>query len=78
MLRYDAPRVRLPPVQERCCGARRAALTQNATLLSLAALLPISARLLLTAFRIFVPEKGGHRVAFLTRQELKKIRLGYE
>lgn len=76
MLRYEAPRVRLAPAQEACCAARRAAVSGGAASLSLAALVPVGARLLLTTFRIFVPERGAHEAVFLTRQELKRIKLG--
>ena len=76
MLRFEAPRVRLPEKQERCCGPQQAAISADMTMLSLAALLPVGIRVLLTVFRIFFPEKGKREPAFLTRLELKRIKLG--
>lgn len=76
MLRFEAPRVRLPPTQETCCASQKAGVSGDATSLSLAALVPVGLQLLLTTFRIFFPEKGKDEAAFLTRQELKRIKLG--
>ena len=76
MLRFEAPRVRLPPAQEECCAPQQAAISGDMTMLSLAALGPVGVRVLVTVFRIFFPLKGENEAAFLTRRELKRIKLG--
>ena len=73
----NAPRVRLADEQTPCCDAQAAAVTAASTNLSLMFVMPIVvARVALTVFRAFVPEKReSHRSAFLTRAELKRIKL---
>lgn len=73
----NAPRVRLADEQTPCCDAQAAAVTAASTNLSLMFVMPIVvARVALTVFRTFVPEKRkSHRSAFLTRAELKRIKL---
>ena len=73
----NAPRVRLADEQTPCCDAQAAAVTAASTNLSLMFVMPIVvARVALTVFRAFVPEKReSHRSAFLTRVELKRIKL---
>jgi len=78
MIRFDAPRVRMPPTQEKCCTSQAAAASAGMTQLSLAALAFVGLRLLLTVFRIFFPDRHGKGTepAFLTRQDLRRIKLG--
>lgn len=75
MLRFEAPRVRLPKSQEKCCGPQIAEASANMTNLSFGALVFIAIRAVLVSFRIFFPEKAKDDAAFLTRKELKRIKL---
>ena len=72
-----APRVRLAEEQVPCCDAQAAAATAEQTDLALAMVLPFAVgRVALTVFRTFFPVKKRRReAAFMTRQELKKIKL---
>ena len=78
IVRDEAPVVRLPPKQVKCCATQMMDASQQAALLSFAGLGPIGLLFLYTLYKIisgtFAPKEP--EPSFLTRAYLKQIKVG--